>query len=65
MTARLAAVADVYDALVCARVYKAAIPYTEAVKMITDGKGTQFDPVVSDALVGIQDEFRKIAEQYV
>jgi len=65
LVARLAAIADVYDALVCARVYKAAIPYSEAVKMITDGKGTQFDPVVSDALVSIQDEFRGIAEQYV
>jgi len=65
MAARLASIADVYDALVCSRVYKAAIPYTEAVKMITDGKGTQFDPVVCDALPVIQDEFRAIAEQYV
>jgi putative two-component system response regulator len=65
MAARLAAIADVYDALVCARVYKAAIPYSEAVKMISDGKGSQFDPVVCDALIANQDEFRKIAEQYV
>jgi len=65
MTARLAAVADVYDALVCARVYKAAIPYSEAVNIIKDGRETQFDPVVCDALIAIQGEFRKIAEQYV
>ena len=65
LVARLAALADVYDALVCARVYKAAIPYSEAVKMISEGRGTQFDPVVCDALPAIQDEFRKIAEQYV
>jgi putative two-component system response regulator len=46
-------------------VYKAAIPYSEAVKMISEGKGTQFDPVVCDALIEIQGDFRKIAEQYV
>jgi putative two-component system response regulator len=65
ITARLASIADVYDALVCVRVYKAAIPYSEAVMMIMEGKGSQFDPVICDALVAIQDEFRKIAEQYV
>jgi len=65
IVARLAAVADVYDALVCSRVYKAAIPYTEAVKMITDGKGSQFDPVACEALPEVQDEFKNIAEQYV
>jgi len=64
LAARLAALADVYDALVCARVYKAAFPYPEAVKIIADGKGTQFDPVITDAIVKIQDEFRKVAEKY-
>jgi putative two-component system response regulator len=65
LTARLAAIADVYDALVCARVYKAAISYSESVKIIVEGKGTQFDPVMVDAMVAIQDKFQKIAEQYV
>ena len=64
LAARMASLADVYDALVCARVYKAAMPYTEAVKIIEEGKGTQFDPVICDALVEVQDEFRKIALQY-
>jgi putative two-component system response regulator len=64
LPARLAAVADVYDALVCARVYKSAMPYTEAVKIITEGKGTQFDPVLVDAVLMIQDRFKEIAEQY-
>ena len=64
LAARLASVADVYDALVCARVYKAAMPYTEAVKIIVDGKETQFDPIMIDALVAIQDEFAKIAKVY-
>ena len=65
LAARLASLADVYDALVSARVYKAAMPYQEAVKMIVDGKGTQFDPVVIDALVEIQDKFRDIVQKYI
>jgi putative two-component system response regulator len=64
LAARLAALADVYDALVCARVYKAALPYSEAVKIIVDGKGTQFDPVLTEAVIQIQDRFREISQQY-
>jgi putative two-component system response regulator len=64
LVARLAAVADVYDALVSARVYKAAFSYSEAVKIILDGKGTQFDPIIADAVVQVQDQFQRIAEQY-
>ena len=64
LAARLATLADVYDALVCARVYKAAIPYSESVNMILEGKGTQFDPIIVDALVSIKADFQKIAEQY-
>jgi putative two-component system response regulator len=64
LPARLAALADVYDALVCARVYKAAMPYDEAMKIISSGKGTQFDPLITDAVVQIQDQFREISQQY-
>jgi putative two-component system response regulator len=64
LTARLAALADVYDALVCARVYKTAFPYSEAIKIITDGRATQFDPVLADAVVHTQDRFQEIAEKY-
>jgi len=64
LTARLAALADVYDALVCTRVYKAAIPYEEALKIIIDGRGTQFDPVIVDAVVQVQEKFREISRTY-
>ena len=64
LTARLAALADVYDALVCARVYKAAFSYSESVKIILEGRGTQFDPILADALAEIQDKFQVIAQQY-
>jgi len=64
LAARLASLADVYDALVCARVYKVAMPYEEALDIIAQGKGTQFDPVVADAIVHIQDEFQEISRTY-
>jgi putative two-component system response regulator len=63
LTARLAALADVYDALVCARVYKSAMPFGEAIKIIMGGRATQFDPIICDTVVTIQDEMQKIAQQ--
>jgi len=64
ITARLAALADVYDALVCARVYKAAMPYEEAIGIIASGRGTQFDPIIADAVLQIQDQFKEISLKY-
>jgi len=64
LPARIAALADVYDALVCARVYKAAMPYEEAIRIIKEGKGTQFDPVITDAVIDIQDKFKEISQKY-
>jgi putative two-component system response regulator len=64
LAARLASLADVYDALVCVRVYKAAFSYEETIKIIADGKGTQFDPVLTDAVIAIQDRFKEISQQY-
>ncbi|MDR0487189.1 MAG: response regulator [Treponema sp.] len=64
LTARVAALADVYDALVCTRVYKAAMSYDEALKIIKEGQGTQFDPVISEAVIQIQDQFKEISQKY-
>ena len=64
ITARLASLSDVYDALISARIYKAAMPHDEALKIIAGGKGTQFDPVITDALLEIQDQFKEIAIHY-
>jgi putative two-component system response regulator len=64
LTARLAALADVYDALVCARVYKAAMPFDEALNIILAGRGTQFDSIMTDALISVQDQFKEIALNY-
>ena len=44
--ARIAAVADVYDAITSARPYKAAASARVGVQVIADGDGTAFDPEV-------------------
>jgi len=64
LSARIASVSDVYDALVCERVYKAALTHEEAMKIITDGKGTQFDPIVIDALLLSLERFEEISNTH-
>jgi putative two-component system response regulator len=64
ISARLMAVADVYDALISRRVYKEGMPHEKAVGIIVEGKGLHFDPDVADAFVGLQDEFRAIAARF-
>jgi len=51
---RIMAVADVYDALISDRPYKKAMTHEEAVKIISEGKGTHFDPVLIDLFLGIE-----------
>jgi putative two-component system response regulator len=46
---RIVAVADVFDALTSDRVYRSAIPVLDAVRILDDGRATQFDPDVLDA----------------
>lgn len=65
VSARLMAVADVYDALISRRVYKDSMPHEKAVTIIQDGKGTHFDPDIADAFVALQGEFREIAARFV
>ena len=64
ISGRLMAVADVYDALISARVYKPAFPHEKAVAIILDGKGTHFDPAFVDAFIEVQDTFKEIAAKY-
>ncbi len=64
ISARLMALADVYDALISRRIYKEAYTHEKAVAHILQGKGEHFDPDVCDAFQSIQEEFRQIAEKY-
>lgn len=60
---RIMAIADVYDALTSRRVYKPPFTHEEAVEIITQGRGTQFDPDLVDTFLKIKNEFRLLHEQ--
>jgi putative two-component system response regulator len=64
VSGRLMAIADVYDALISRRVYKAPLSHEEAVQRINDGSGTHFDPAIVQGFIAIQEEFRRIAIEF-
>lgn len=64
VSARIMAVADVYDALISRRIYKEGMPHDEALALIAEGRGTHFDPDMADAFLEIQDEIAEIASRY-
>ena len=61
---RMMALADVYDALISKKVYKAPISHSKALKIIEEGKGKNFDPLLVELFVKDNEEFRKIAYEY-
>ena len=60
LSARIVALADVYDALTTKRFYKEAYSHTKARKMIIEFKGKHFDPEIVDAFLAVQDEFNRV-----
>ena len=64
LCARVVSLADVYDALVSKRVYKDPFTHEMAKKIIEEGRGTQFDPLVVDAFLESEQEFLDIVSQY-
>lgn len=64
VSARLMAVADVYDALISRRAYKDAMSHEEACADILEGRGTRFDPDVVGAFEATRDEFRAVAQHF-
>ncbi len=64
ISARLMAVADVYDALISRRVYKEGMPHEKAVRIIAEGKGNHFDPDIVDAFMALTEQFREVALRY-
>lgn len=56
LSARIMAVADVYDALTCKRPYKVPFPHEQAVEIIRQGRGTHFDPDIVGAFLQLEDE---------
>jgi putative two-component system response regulator len=64
LSARLMAVADVYDALISERTYKTGLTHEQAVEIIREGRGSHFDADIVDAFVEIASEFKAIARRY-
>jgi putative two-component system response regulator len=57
---RIMAIADVYDALTSVRPYKKAFPHDEAVRIIVESGGTQFDPALIEVFLKTAEQFREI-----
>ncbi len=64
LSARIVALADVYDALTSQRRYKPAFSHEDAVKIIVEGKGTHFDPDLVDVFLEVDTEFRSIRKAF-
>ncbi|MBM80313.1 MAG: hypothetical protein CMJ78_06930 [Planctomycetaceae bacterium] len=64
LTARIVAIADVYDALASERVYKSAVPHQECVEFIKDQAGKQFDPKLVKIFLSIESQFDEISQKY-
>ena len=64
LSGRLMAIADVYDALVSRRAYKAAFPETKAAAIILEGKGSHFDPRLVDIFERRYDAFKRISDRF-
>jgi putative two-component system response regulator len=65
ISARLMAVADVYDALISRRVYKPSFTHEASIAIIQEGRGRHFDPDIVDAFMEIHREFHAIAEKFM
>ncbi len=61
LSARIVALADVYDALTKERPYKKAIPHETAIQIITEGKGTHFDPEIVETFLNNEKMFYMIS----
>lgn len=62
LSARIVALADVYDALTSRRPYKEPFTVDETRRLIVAGSETQFDPALVDAFVSVETEFCRVAK---
>ena len=64
LSARIMAIADVYDALTSSRVYKSAWSHKDAISEIASLSGAQFDPQIVEAFFAAEPEIVLIAQQF-
>ena len=64
LSARIMAVADVFDALISPRIYKPGFPLSKVITMLEEGKGVQFDPKCVEVFIESMPEVRKVLMQF-
>lgn len=62
LSARIMAIADVYDALRSKRVYKEAFSHEKSIEIISEGEGKDFDPTLISIFLRNQGEFEMLYE---
>jgi len=60
---RIMALVDVYDAVRARSLYRPCLSHTDTAKLITDGRGTHFDPDVVDAFLSVSKAFEEISSR--
>jgi len=65
LSARIVAVADVYDALRMERSYKPALSHETAVEKMLEGRESHFDPFLVDIFISVKDEFQRIFDSNI
>ena len=65
LSARIVAIADVYDALRMRRTYKEAYSHERALETMVREKGTHFDPLLTSRFIAVAEEFRSIFSELV
>jgi putative two-component system response regulator len=63
LSARIVALADVYDALTTNRPYKPAVPHGEVVKIIASRSGTQFEPRIVETFLAVEKQFDRLRRE--
>ena len=64
LSARIMAVADVFDALVSRRSYKEGFPFEKAISIIREGAGTQFDPKIAEAFLAAEETVKAVTKSF-
>lgn len=64
LSARIMAIADVFDALVSPRCYKEPFPVDKAMEIIKEEAGSHFDPTLATLFIGMEDDAVAVMEKY-
>ena len=64
LSARILALADVYDALTSSRCYKEAFSHDKSKAIIIEGKGQHFEPEIVEAFLRCEEKFIEVGKRY-